>query len=268
MKRAYRRPVSDAEIDIKLALYDLVRKDSPSFVEAIKTPLSAVLVSPHFLYLAEPENDATLAALPTPKKVPGEAALARLAAVSPRFQQSGDSPTATADSGKTPARLSNSFRRYRDSSGRQMTGRLISFNGVTVRMEMSGGRIFGIPLAKFSSTDRAYIRALAAKAKTATPKPAPNSATPKPATPVRPTSPGSPPAIATLSPSGSAPRRLTSYELASRLSYFLWSSMPDDELFNLADQDRLTDPETLAGQVDRMLSDPKSNAFVKNFAGQ
>jgi hypothetical protein len=44
--------------------------------------------------------------------------------------------------------------------------------------------------------------------------------------------------------------------------------MPDDELFNLAEQDRLTDPETLARQVDRMLSDPKSEAFVKNFAGQ
>ncbi|MDA0586568.1 MAG: DUF1592 domain-containing protein [Planctomycetota bacterium] len=278
MKRAYRRPVSDAEIDIKLALYDLVRKDAPSFVEAIKTPLSAVLVSPHFLYLAEPESDATLAALPTPKQVPGEAALSRLVAVSPRFQQSRDSEGTAADSpDETPARLSDSFRRYRDSSGRQFSGRLISLTGATVRMEVSGGKLVGIPLAKFSSTDRAYIRALAAKAEPAAPKPATTEpptlkpTTPKPAvptTPGRPASPGTAPSIAGTRSASGSPRRLTSYELASRLSYFLWSTMPDEELFNLAEQDRLTDPATLAAQVDRMLSDPKSDEFVRNFAGQ
>jgi hypothetical protein len=208
MKRAYRRPVSDAEIDVKLALYDLVRNDSASFVEAIKTPLSAVLVSPHFLYLAEPESDAILAALPTPKKLPSEVTLARLAAVSPRFQQSGGASTPAADSSdKKPARLSNSFRRYRDSQGRQFSGRLISLKGTTVRMEVTGRGLIGIPLARFSKTDRAYIRALAAKAAAATPKPAtpaPKPSTPKPATPttpVRPTSPG------TASP-GSPARRL------------------------------------------------------------
>jgi hypothetical protein len=64
------------------------------------------------------------------------------------------------------------------------------------------------------------------------------------------------------------PRSLTPHELASRLSYFLWSSMPDDELFSLAESGRLREPQTLLKQVDRMLEDPKSQAFVEGFAGQ
>lgn len=63
-------------------------------------------------------------------------------------------------------------------------------------------------------------------------------------------------------------RKLTPSELASRLSYFLWSSMPDDELFRLAASGEITKPAVLAAQVDRLLADPKSEAFVKNFAGQ
>lgn len=63
-------------------------------------------------------------------------------------------------------------------------------------------------------------------------------------------------------------RQLTDYELASRLSYFLWSTMPDEELFELASKQLLSRPEILVGQVNRMLADPKSEALVKNFAGQ
>ncbi len=55
MARAYRRPLAAGEIDSKLALFEKVRGDKPSFVEAIKVPLAAVLCSPNFLYLAEPE---------------------------------------------------------------------------------------------------------------------------------------------------------------------------------------------------------------------
>lgn len=61
---------------------------------------------------------------------------------------------------------------------------------------------------------------------------------------------------------------LNDHQLASRLSYFLWSSMPDDELSKLADAGKLRDPKTRLQQVDRMLADPKANAFVQNFAGQ
>ena len=57
-------------------------------------------------------------------------------------------------------------------------------------------------------------------------------------------------------------------ELASRLSFFLWSSIPDDELLSVAQQGRLKDPATLDAQVRRMLADPKSQAIVDNFAGQ
>lgn len=62
--------------------------------------------------------------------------------------------------------------------------------------------------------------------------------------------------------------RVSDYELASRLSFFLWSSMPDDELMKLAGQGKLKDPKVLSAQVARMLDDQKSTALVKNFAGQ
>jgi uncharacterized protein DUF1592/uncharacterized protein DUF1588/uncharacterized protein DUF1587/uncharacterized protein DUF1595/uncharacterized protein DUF1585/cytochrome c len=58
------------------------------------------------------------------------------------------------------------------------------------------------------------------------------------------------------------------YELASRLSYFLWSSTPDEELLRLAGQGALRRPTVLAAQVKRMLRDPRSSALVENFAGQ
>ncbi len=58
------------------------------------------------------------------------------------------------------------------------------------------------------------------------------------------------------------------YALASRLSYFLWSTMPDEELLRAADQHTLRKPAVLAAQVKRMLNDPKSHALVENFAGQ
>jgi mono/diheme cytochrome c family protein len=57
-------------------------------------------------------------------------------------------------------------------------------------------------------------------------------------------------------------------ELASRLSFFLWSSLPDEELLALAEAGRLRDPATLSRQVRRMLADTKSDALVENFAGQ
>ena len=62
--------------------------------------------------------------------------------------------------------------------------------------------------------------------------------------------------------------RLNDVELASRLSFFLWSSIPDEELLGVAEQGRLKDPATLDAQVRRMLADPKSQAIVDNFAGQ
>ena len=57
-------------------------------------------------------------------------------------------------------------------------------------------------------------------------------------------------------------------ELASRLSFFLWSSIPDDQLLRLAENKRLSEPKVLEEQVQRMLADPRSKALVKNFVGQ
>ena len=65
-----------------------------------------------------------------------------------------------------------------------------------------------------------------------------------------------------------SPYRISDLELASRLSFFIWSSIPDDELIELAERGELSDPETLKRQVDRMLVDPRSSSLVSNFAGQ
>ena len=72
-------------------------------------------------------------------------------------------------------------------------------------------------------------------------------------------------------PPGVAPGRnyrISDLELASRLSYFLWSSAPDDQLLTLAGQGRLKDPLVLEKQVHRMLADPRSESLATIFAGE
>ena len=72
-------------------------------------------------------------------------------------------------------------------------------------------------------------------------------------------------------PAGVAPGtayRVSEVELASRLSFFLWSTMPDEELLGLAESGRLKDPTVLQQQVQRMLADSRSKTLVSNFAGQ
>ena len=64
------------------------------------------------------------------------------------------------------------------------------------------------------------------------------------------------------------PYRLGDFALASRLSFFLWSSIPDDELLDLAEAGRLRDPRVREAQVRRMLADPRAGALTANFAGQ
>jgi len=62
--------------------------------------------------------------------------------------------------------------------------------------------------------------------------------------------------------------RITDLELASRLSFFLWASIPDDELLNVAAANKLHEPKVLKAQVERMLADSRSEALVDNFTGQ
>ncbi len=62
--------------------------------------------------------------------------------------------------------------------------------------------------------------------------------------------------------------RVTDHELATRLSYFLWSTMPDDELARLADEGKLSDPDVLAAQIKRMLADGKASELTEHFAAQ
>jgi mono/diheme cytochrome c family protein len=64
------------------------------------------------------------------------------------------------------------------------------------------------------------------------------------------------------------PGKLDDFALASRLSYFLWSTMPDEELLTLAEKQMLGNPDTLRKQVERMLRDPKAAAFTENFVSQ
>jgi len=72
-------------------------------------------------------------------------------------------------------------------------------------------------------------------------------------------------------PQGARPgdaHRISDLELASRLSFFLWSTIPDAELLDLAERGKLNDPAVLERQVRRMLDDPRAEALVSNFAGQ
>ena len=69
-----------------------------------------------------------------------------------------------------------------------------------------------------------------------------------------------------LAPTAVAP--ISDLELASRLSFFLWSSIPDDALLDLAAQERLTDPGVLEQQIRRMLADARSEALAQNFLPQ
>ena len=62
--------------------------------------------------------------------------------------------------------------------------------------------------------------------------------------------------------------RISDYELATRLSYFLWSSAPDRQLLKLASENKLSDKAVLAQQVDRLLNDPRSETLSRHFAGQ
>ena len=71
-----------------------------------------------------------------------------------------------------------------------------------------------------------------------------------------------------IEPGGDAKRTLDDHELASRLSYFLWNTMPDERLFRLADEGRLSNPDVLESEVGRLLDDPRSRRFVDSFTDQ
>jgi hypothetical protein len=62
--------------------------------------------------------------------------------------------------------------------------------------------------------------------------------------------------------------RISDLELATRLSFFIWSSIPDEPLLELAEAERLGEPDVLAREVERMLADPRAEALVQNFVGQ
>jgi mono/diheme cytochrome c family protein len=74
--------------------------------------------------------------------------------------------------------------------------------------------------------------------------------------------------LAPATVTNSTPYRISDIELASRLSFFLWSSIPDEELLGLAIQGKLHEPAVLERQTRRLLADPRSQAFTTNFAGQ
>ena len=71
-----------------------------------------------------------------------------------------------------------------------------------------------------------------------------------------------------LEQDGGAEQRIDDYDLASRLSYFVWLSMPDETLFDLAREGRLREPDVVRGQVRRMIRDPRADAFSSRFISQ
>jgi hypothetical protein len=74
--------------------------------------------------------------------------------------------------------------------------------------------------------------------------------------------------VAPMKSAGQRPPALDDHAVAVRLSYFLWSSLPDDRLFELAARGELTRPAVLRAQVERLLKDPRARRFTANFAGQ
>jgi hypothetical protein len=162
MRRAYRRPVTPQELDSKLRLVALARKEGESIEEGVRVALEAILVSPNFLFRIEED--------PTPAPTPG----------------------------RLKARASAS----------------------TTRLESM----------------------------TFAPEPTVRATTP-------------------VSGAG-LEKPVSDFELASRLSYFLWGSMPDDTLFALAEKRALRQPSVLEAQIRRMLADPKAKNLVENFAAQ
>ena len=71
-----------------------------------------------------------------------------------------------------------------------------------------------------------------------------------------------------VEPSSETKRPLNDWEMASRLSYFLWSTMPDPQLFKLARENKLRDPKVLQAEIERMISDERSWQFIEQFADQ
>ena len=71
-----------------------------------------------------------------------------------------------------------------------------------------------------------------------------------------------------VEPSSETKRPLNDWEMASRLSYFLWSTMPDTQLFKLAREKKLRDPKVLQSEIERMISDERSWQFIEQFADQ
>ena len=129
-------------------------------------------------------------------------------------------------------------REFQDKRGRVVKGKVDSFDGNNiVFVRSSDNRKFTIAIDSFSEKDQAYLARLSAALD----------------------SQNSPPTEL---------RALTDYELATRLSFFLWSSMPDAELFDAAKSGKLSEPRTLVTQIDRMLADEKSQALVDDFAYQ
>ncbi len=202
-RRAYRRPVTRAEVNSLLTLVSQARRAGDSFEDGISLAIQAMLVSPDFLFRIErgtsaPRRKPALVAshVPTSRPVTRDAAARH--DVTPRLVSSA-SPALSA-----PAL----------SASPTLFAATLSASGPS------------------SGADTAEEPAAAAAARFAPPVP------------------------------------VSQHELASRLSYFLWASMPDARLRRLADGGLLRKPDVLAAEVRRMLRDEKARALIEEFGGQ
>lgn len=125
------------------------------------------------------------------------------------------------------------YRMFSDAqTGRRIRARVLRVVEPSVVLEREDGMSFDLPLNRLVPADREYVLNLDA------------------------------------TDLENQKRPLNPYEVASRLSYFLWGSMPDERLFNLAARGQLRDSYTLRREVDRMLADPKAERFQEDFATQ
>ena len=186
MTKAYRRPVTTEEVKVKHDIYLAAQQAGDPLVEAIRPALTAVLVSPHFLYLVEPT-----------------------------FSKDHSSET---------------HRVLTDQSGKQIRAQVLATGEGNVTIKREDGREFQLPIKRLSEEDQEFLNSFFDSKEI------------------------------------NASSALNQYQLASRLSYFLWKTMPDDILFQLAEERKLDSAEELAKQVDRMLADPRSERLVDDFA--
>lgn len=254
MRRAYRRPVTAEEVDEKFAFYRAARERSDRFVPAIRAAFTTVLCSPHFLYLSEPQGGASIAGIAAPSPAVSSAKTA------PATPSASSMSSTKASSTKTPATA---------ATPSATPPRLAKSGSKAAKPTPQDAESAEDPAERIARIRAALAEAQGGRKPKPTAPPAVDVAESRNAAPTNNEAPRSDDVPSTEpADAATSARRLNDSEFASRLSYFLWSSMPDETLFAEAESGGLRDPAAIKSQIRRMIDDARSDALVRNFAGQ